>query len=154
MLWGHDFNAFNISTTVSMSKKPLIVLADNNQADRMLIKVAMEDMRLDAQILEMPDGETMIEFAKTQCRNRVPKFIVLDMDMPKLDGVELLNYLSENPDLCKVPVVVFTSTDGEHYRQKAKDAGVVKYFIKGSSLKEYKEVVKFLKNKLDGDGKR
>src|SRR5436305_286533 len=102
-----------------MTEKPLIVIADNNKADRMLIKIAMDDLGLAAQVEEYDDGLQAVAFAKNKCQSAAPKFIVLDMDMPKAGGLEILQCLNQNPDLCKVPVIVFTSHYEEDEKQKA-----------------------------------
>jgi CheY-like chemotaxis protein len=131
-----------------MKEKPLIVIADNNKADRMLIKIAMDELCLDARVEEYSDGLSVMEFATNKCKSAAPKFIVLDLDMPQKNGLEILGCLQSNPDLCNVPVIVFASDHNENEKKRAFELGAIKYIAKSNSLREYRELVKFMKKKI------
>jgi CheY-like chemotaxis protein len=132
-----------------MDKKPLIVVLDNNKADRMLLKIAMEDVGLDARVEEHEDGQKLVEFVQGKCSAQVPVFIVLDLDMPQTGGLNVLKHLRDNPDLCQVPVIIFTSHFDEIQKKNALELGALKYLVKSNRLKEYNDIVKYIKKTIE-----
>jgi chemosensory pili system protein ChpA (sensor histidine kinase/response regulator) len=61
---------------------------------------------------------------------RLPDLILLDVEMPRMDGYELLSTLQANPAYCGIPVVMLTSRSGEKHRKKAYDLGASDYLVK------------------------
>ncbi len=66
--------------------------------------------------------------------NFVPRFIILDINMPGVDGTEILAYLRREPRLMKVPVVVVTSDDQPETRQRVMKGGAQAILIKPATL--------------------
>jgi CheY-like chemotaxis protein len=70
----------------------------------------------------------------------VPSVLVVDLKMPKVDGHHLIQTLSEDPDLCSIPVVVLsTSVDPEDFK-RATDEGALRYEVKPSRFDELVDV--------------
>jgi CheY-like chemotaxis protein len=67
-------------------------------------------------------------------RNFVPQFICLDINMPGVDGTEILAYLKREPRLMKVPVVVITSDDQPETRQRVMRGGAHAMLIKPATI--------------------
>jgi len=70
-----------------------------------------------------------------------PPLILLDLNMPGVDGVEILGYLRREPRLMKVPVVVITSDDQTETQQRALDAGANIVLLKPASLEEIEKAL-------------
>ena len=80
--------------------------------------------------------------AMTLLGERTPPLILLDINMPGVDGVEILGYVRREPRLMKVPVVVITSDDQPETKQRVLDAGADVIMIKPVSLDELEKALK------------
>lgn len=128
--------------------KPLIVIADDDPSDRLLLKLAIEEQGLDVDIEEYDDGYQTIEFAKSRCSTTTPMVLILDINMPKRNGIEVLEFLNENPGLCKVPVIMFSTSTNPADAEKTLNLGAKKYFVKPNDYSGYIELVDYLKEFL------
>jgi DNA-binding response OmpR family regulator len=72
------------------------------------------------------DGEEGILLAKKE----IPSLIILDILLPKINGLRILELLRENPVTSSIPVVILTAFDSDEYRSKAEELGVEWYFVK------------------------
>lgn len=91
-------------------------------------------------------GDGLEGLEKARLEN--PTLILLDMMMPKMNGIEVLEKLKADPDLKKIPVIVLTNLAGQQDAEAALLKGAIKYIIK--SEHEPAEVVKMVKEVLAG----
>ncbi len=102
-----------------MTTTPItIVLADDDEEDRMLIQEAFTEARVANDFVCVEDGEMLLDYLYRRGKfDGVPKsrpeLILLDLNMPKMDGREVLHHLRNDPELRKVPVVVMTTSKSE-----------------------------------------
>jgi len=75
---------------------------------------------------QVTDGEEALSFLKTER----PDLIILDLIMPKLSGFELLEIISIDPELNKIPLIVLSNLGQDEDIEKAKRLGAVEYFVK------------------------
>jgi two-component system alkaline phosphatase synthesis response regulator PhoP len=80
------------------------------------------------QVLIAKDGEEGIRMMKQD----KPGLVLLDIMMPKLDGLGMLKVIREDPDVKSIPVLVLTNLAGEEYAKKALELGALKYIIKSN----------------------
>jgi CheY-like chemotaxis protein len=94
-----------------------ILMAEDDEDDRDLARDAFMDAGLDGEIRFVHDGQHLLEYLRDQERelhNDRPGIIVLDLNMPRMDGREALTEIKSDDSLCEIPVVVLTtSTDAE-----------------------------------------
>lgn len=91
------------------------------------------------QVISALDGKIGLELAKTQG----PDLILLDLVLPKLHGLEVLEELSKNQLTKKIPVIVLTNSEGAEDIEKALELGATTYLVKENySLSEIVEKVK------------
>lgn len=113
-----------------------ILLVDDNLHDAELTIRAIRKTNIANKIIHLKDGEEAIEFlhgtSNQQERNasRLPKLILLDIKMPKLDGLEVLKLIKENPDTRTVPVIILTSSKESPDIKKAYELGANSYLVK------------------------
>lgn len=90
-----------------------ILLVEDNEGDIILTKEALSDAKIKNKITVKRDGEEAIDFVNDALRNPeelLPDLILLDINLPKIDGKEVLQYLKNTPALKKIPVVVLTTS--------------------------------------------
>lgn len=124
--------------------KPLVIITDDDSSDRFLVKLAFEEAGIAAQIDEFEDGEQLIDFISAKCNGNVPKLILLDINMPKKSGIEVLEFMKENPALCPGPVVMLSTSSDPKDISRSKDLGATDYIVKPSDYTGYLTAVKAL----------
>jgi CheY-like chemotaxis protein len=117
-----------------------ILLAEDNPADVYLIREALHEHQVHCEIRVATDGDEVLRIifgepphpAGTQFR-----LIILDMNLPRHDGIEILQRLHQAAEFAHVPVVVLTSSDSPRDRQIANQLGATRYLRKPSSLEQF-----------------
>lgn len=92
-----------------MKSQKKIILAEDNIADVELTKIAFEDLQLDIEVIHVFDGQQLMELFKTQALSEI-SLVLLDLNMPKMGGLDVLKHMYEDEVLRKLPVIVFTSS--------------------------------------------
>jgi CheY-like chemotaxis protein len=90
--------------------KPTILLVDDDPDDLQLLKEAIRDVDANFNLEEAKDGQNALHFLQDGADDRLPCLIVLDINMPVLDGREMLAILKKDERLKKIPVVFFTTS--------------------------------------------
>ncbi len=93
-------------------KQPLFLLVEDNPADIALIHEVLGEFDLDHECVTTGDGLQALEYLLNKA-NRLPDFILLDLNLPKMDGRELLRKIRETESLAHLPVIVH-STSGTY----------------------------------------
>jgi len=92
-----------------MKRVKQILIAEDNLADLELIKSAFQEIDLHAEITIVKDGQELLDFFKGEIDNL--GLVLLDLNLPKIDGMEILKQFYTDDLLKKIPIVVFTSTN-------------------------------------------
>lgn len=92
-----------------------ILLVEDNEGDIVLTKEALSDAKIKNKVSVTKDGEEAIKFVNRGLADEVllPDLILLDINLPKVDGKEVLQYLKTTPALKKIPVVMLTTSSSE-----------------------------------------
>jgi len=106
-----------------------ILLVEDDVVDASTVKQALEDLRVKNPVIHKTDGEEAIEYLREQ-GIQLPALILLDLNMPKISGVELLQMLKADTLLQRIPVVVLTVSKYEQDKVDTFDLGVAGYVIK------------------------
>lgn len=105
--------------------KPLVMVVDDSITMRKVTGRVLE--RHDFEVNTAKDGVDALEKLHEQ---RVPDLMLLDIEMPRMDGYELAEHMKADPRLRDVPIIMITSRTGEKHRQRAFDIGVDRYLGK------------------------
>ncbi|KGI78629.1 Hpt domain-containing protein [Oleiagrimonas soli] len=103
---------------------PLVMVVDDSITMRKVSGRILE--RHDYEVSTAKDGMDAVE----KLQERVPDVMLLDIEMPRMDGYELATYMKNDPRLKDVPIIMITSRTGEKHRQRALDIGVERYLGK------------------------
>ena len=134
-----------------MSDKLRIVVADDDADDRMLIEEALEESRLANPIDFCVDGLDLLDYLRREGKwasmagQPLPGLILLDLNMPRMDGRKALNEIKGDPALRRIPVVVLTTSKAEEDIMKTYDLGVNSFISKPVTFEGLTNVVTTLK---------
>jgi chemosensory pili system protein ChpA (sensor histidine kinase/response regulator) len=105
-------------------RQPLIMVVDDSITMRKVTTRVLE--RNDMEVVTAKDGLDAVE----KLQDRVPDLVLLDIEMPRMDGYELATYMRNDSRLKTVPIIMITSRTGEKHRQRAFEIGVDRYLGK------------------------
>jgi CheY-like chemotaxis protein len=126
-----------------------IVLAEDNANDVELTVSALRENHVANEVVVVRDGAEALDYLykrnghATRSGNN-PALLLLDLKMPKVDGIEVLRQVKSDPALKSIPVVVLTSSREEHDLLRSYDLGVNAYVVKPVDFAEFVEAVKLL----------
>ncbi|MBL7875602.1 MAG: response regulator [Cyclobacteriaceae bacterium] len=136
------------STFVKDSVNPItILMADDDPDDRMLIKKALDQNQSKHSIYFVEDGADLMDYLHKRGRYLMemvikPALILLDLNMPKMDGREALKLIKSDPELKRIPVVVLTTSKAEEDIFHTYDLGVNSFICKPVGFQELVEVAR------------
>ena len=110
--------------SVKQAHKPLVLIVDDSVTVRKVTSRLLERNGYEAQVAT--DGIDALE----KLQEMLPEVIVLDIEMPRMDGFEVANHIRHNPRLQHIPIVMITSRTGEKHRERAFGIGVNEYMGK------------------------
>jgi CheY-like chemotaxis protein len=120
-----------------------IILVDDDADDREFLVEAMLKNRYQGNLLQADNGLallTMLDSTREEQKSKLPDLIVLDLNMPLLNGYEVLSKLKSDDDYNKIPVVVLTSSAKKEDEEWCKKAGCFKYYKKPYQLSGYDHI--------------
>jgi len=120
-----------------------ILLVEDNPSDVFLLRTALVKAGLSFELMVLPDGEKALQHVERLCRDGTltrPDIILLDLNLPKHTGLEVLQVIRKTPSLRGVPVAIYTSSDSPEDRSHSTRLGVNCYIVKPSQLKELSKV--------------
>jgi CheY-like chemotaxis protein len=117
-----------------------VLLADDNPSDVYLIREALREHAVDCTLRVVSDGKDALGIVSSEtgpAEKSTISLIILDLNLPRHDGIEILQKLRESVAFGQVPVVVLTSSDSPRDRVLANQLGATRYLRKPSSLEEF-----------------
>ncbi len=127
-----------------MAARSLLYVEDDDAAF-FLMKIALGEADSQIQLFRAADGEQALRFLQHsgpfQNAPR-PDLIVLDVNLPKRNGLEVLKALKESESLCAIPVIMFTTSAGTSDRETSLALGAEEYVTKPRTLERFMEIVK------------
>jgi two-component system, response regulator len=124
-----------------------ILIVEDNPDDAELAIRALKKQNLANNLIHLPDGAEAIDFVFCQGNysnrdlNNVPKVILLDLKMPKINGIEVLEKLKSDPRTKSIPVVVLTSSAEDPDIKRCYDLGANSYIVKPVEFRNFSKTV-------------
>jgi CheY-like chemotaxis protein len=126
-----------------------ILLVEDNPGDARLTKEALRDGRISNSLSIVRDGVEALEFLRREGRHAGaarPDLILLDLNLPKKDGREVLEEIKADPDLRRIPVVVLTTSQAEQDILQAYNLHANCYITKPVDLDRFLEILRSLED--------
>jgi two-component system, chemotaxis family, response regulator Rcp1 len=126
-----------------------IQLVEDNLGDARLAEEALKDGKINNNLHHVEDGVKAMRFLRRQAEYAempVSDLILLDLNLPRKDGREVLSEIKEDPELRLIPVVVLTTSEAERDLVKTYDLHANAYVVKPIDLDRFIEVVEAIEN--------
>lgn len=131
--------------------RPRVLLVEDNPADANLVEEAFAEANLECDLSIVRDGAQavdLIERLDTGAAPHWPVLVLLDLNLPKISGVAVLERLRSSPQGKSAKVVVISSSDAPADRERVKLLGATSYFRKPTSLAEFMQLGPMVKAML------
>lgn len=116
-----------------MDKSTTIFLADDDADDRFLLTEAIRSIDPTIEVVERENGQELLAVLQSQILPE-KSLIILDMNMPKMNGLETLANLRGIPALASVPAIMLSTSGNNQTIEIAKQLGALNYFVKPSTM--------------------
>jgi CheY-like chemotaxis protein len=133
-----------------------ILLIEDNPADVELLRRALASAQLDCELTLLEDGAEALAFLRrleTEPDERSPDLTVLDLNLPKNDGIEVLQAMRASPVFGSAPVAILSSSASSRERAKIEQLGIGRYITKPADLDEFLSIGFILKELLMESGR-
>jgi CheY-like chemotaxis protein len=126
----------------------VILMADDDADDRFLAEDALKEAKVNNHLRFVVDGEDLMDYLCNRGKyidvaaNPRPGLLLVDLNMPRKDGREAIAEIKKDPDLCRIPIVVLTTSKAEEDVLRTYELGVAGYVTKPVSFEGLVEVMK------------
>lgn len=126
-----------------MISVPIILVCDDDQDDQLLIESAFEEACIDADFHVTGDGVELIRYLQESNEGEHPRpdIILLDLNMPRMDGRQTLEWIKSQPDYRDIPVVIYTTSRELTEIQRCYRTGANSFMTKCSTFEDLVEKV-------------
>lgn len=133
-----------------MSSTPVILYVEDEDSDVLLLRLALEIAGVSSLVTSVSDGEQAISYLSGEgefddrSRHPLPQLLLLDLNLPRASGFDVLKWMRNQPRFSSLPVVVYTSSLNAEDCAKARRLGADDYVVKLSDVKEIAAFVRQL----------
>jgi len=133
-------------------KAAVILLAEDDPGDQELTRRALEQSRIRNELYIVEDGEEALDYLLRRGKyedpisSPKPDLMLLDLNMPKMDGKQLLEQMRADPNLRRIPVVALTTSKQENDIIRTYDLGANSYIVKPVDMDQFVNAIKVLKD--------
>lgn len=118
-----------------------VILVEDNLADVELVKLSVRELENPVDLVHVGDGQELLNFLKTAVLSDIA-LILLDLNMPRVSGIDVLRYMQEDPSLKKVPVVMFTTSNSKSDIMKCYELGAKAFVCKPLDIFEFNNSIR------------
>jgi CheY-like chemotaxis protein len=121
-----------------------VLLVEDDRVDALLVKKAFRSLKIDNPIHHVENGEEALAFLRNSENNR-PWIVLLDINMPRMNGIEFLEEARKDDELKHIPVIILTSSVEQRDRIDAFKFGIAGYMVKPVTYSDMLELVEAIR---------
>jgi CheY-like chemotaxis protein len=106
-----------------------ILLVEDDDVDALTVKKALQHLKIPSKLVLLRNGEKALEYLKSETETK-PSIIILDLNIPRIDGFELLKIIKADDKLKEIPVIVLTMSDVRQDINESFSQSVAGYIVK------------------------
>ncbi len=120
--------------------KPILLIEDD-QVDAMVVRRALKELHVANRLEHVENGEEALAYLRDSERER-PCLILLDINMPVMNGIEFLREVKADPELKRMPVVMLTTSDEQKDKVESFELSVAGYMRKPVDYQQFVEIIR------------
>jgi len=124
-----------------MDENKTVHLADDDEDDRMLLREAFEEANPGVNVVESENGRELIDNMKNS-DDLSDTVVVMDMNMPQMNGLEAIEAMKSDPELAEIPTVMLSTSDNPELAKKALEAGADEFITKPNNFRALIDIAK------------
>ncbi|MEM9292926.1 MAG: response regulator [Acidobacteriota bacterium] len=128
-----------------MTENRRVLLVEDDKVDALTVKRAFRELGMEGQLTTVTDGEAALEYLEDPANER-PQMILLDLNMPRMNGIEFLFARRKRPNLRTIPVIVLTTSSEEEDRVNTYNLCVAGYIIKPVDYRHFVDAIKTIES--------
>lgn len=121
-----------------------ILLLEDDKVDAMTVSRALQELRISNPLVHVVNGVEALDYL-SECKEDLPCIILLDLNMPKMGGLEFLTEMKKRDELRKIPVIILTTSSAERDINKSFNIGVAGYMVKPVDYFQFVDVIREIK---------
>jgi len=122
------------------NSKPILLVEDDT-VDVMTVRRALKDIQVTSELVATGDGEQALAYLRDD-RNEKPCVILLDLNMPKMNGTEFMQIVKADEALRRIPIIVLTTSNSDQDISKSFELGAAGYMLKSVDYKKFTQIIK------------
>jgi CheY-like chemotaxis protein len=123
-----------------MLKSRPLLLVEDDQVDARTVKRALGELNIQDAVVHMPNGEEALAYLRSGV-NEQPCLILLDLNMPKMNGIEFLREVKKDPSLRRIPIVILTTSNEDRDVLGTFEHSVAGYMVKPIDYQKFVQTI-------------
>lgn len=123
------------------TKNRKVILVEDNLADVELVKISVRELESPVELVHIGDGQELLIYFKTAVLSEIA-LILLDLNMPRVSGIDVLQHMQQDPNLKRVPVVMFTTSNSKSDIMKCYELGAKAFVCKPLDIFEFNNSIR------------
>ncbi len=124
-----------------MAVRHQILVVDDDEEDHLIMQEYFKDLGTEEHVAFVKNGKLALNHLGLLTDHLFPNLIVLDLNMPVMNGTQTLMELKRNPRLKNIPVIIFSTSENETEKQKSLSLGALDYFVKPSNYAQGLKII-------------
>lgn len=132
------------TTEQAMRSDKAILLVEDDMVDAIAVKRALKDVQIENELVTVTNGEEALDYLEDV--DEMPCLVLLDLNMPKMNGLEFLDHVKQEDRYRSIPIIVFTTSKEEQDRLKSFELGIAGYMVKPIDHPQFVEIMRVINN--------
>ena len=121
-----------------------ILIGEDDRDDQELLREVFADIDRNFDLRFVNNGLEVLAALEEMAREELPCLIILDYNMPGMNGADILNELGPNTRYSDIPKIVWSTSGADKYQKICRDRGAIDYVIKPSNIKELEKIARYM----------
>ncbi len=129
---------------MALKEEKILLVEDSPDHAELIIDIFEEDnANIKTKVILKKDGQEAIDYFQYEMQSQV-SLVILDLNMPKINGIDVLKFIKKNPKCCSIPVIILSASSDHKTIEEAYENGANNYIAKPIFYKDLVEEVKIL----------
>lgn len=130
-------------SATALSAKPILLVEDDS-VDALTVRRALKELGSTRRLVHQINGEEALDYLRAAAAAELPGLVLLDLNMPRMNGLEFLEHKQADERLCGIDVVVLTTSTNARDIERSAELGAKDYLVKPIDYSEFIDLIRNL----------